>query len=440
MPNKFLDQERAELLKGKVAASTTRQFLPAWPRHDKDLPAVDLDVDWVRFSVTNHRTRAEQEKVRKEPGHESLFSQDPLGDSAQQAQYEILASQERFEELRQDLKNRRQQEPAIVTPEGVLVNGNRRAAALRSLLHDDAHLDSRYIRCLVLPDDANPDEIVLLETELQVAKDYKEQYSWINEAMLIEELYEKNGRDFARVAQIMRRKAQDLQGEFEKLQQVHQLVALSRGTRSHIDFEPNQSAFEELAKHIRNKPESEKQSVRSVYFLGALTDVNYRDLRHLRLSDADLRVEAELIDDPALSGLVGAANGPSNSPEVSVLDDALGDKPKVSVIEGILRLLAAKGTDDEIALGGGNDIPAQVALAHVRQSIEKAAEEAHEEEKDEAAVTIPLHRLERARKELDRAKGKLTSARSYEAWNELEFQAKLAELRDLIAGMGIETQ
>ncbi|MGC8698457.1 MAG: SulP family inorganic anion transporter, partial [Halothiobacillus sp.] len=46
------------------------------------------------------------------------------------------------------------------------------------------------------------------------------------------------------------------------------LIALSGGSRHHIDFTPNESAFDELAKHVRNKPAPEAEAVRSVYFLG----------------------------------------------------------------------------------------------------------------------------------------------------------------------------
>ena len=57
-----------------------------------------------------------------------------------------------------------------------------------------------------------------------------------------------------------------VRGQFEKLQQLHQLVALSHGTRHHADFVPNESAFTELAKHVKGKPAEEAASVRAAYF------------------------------------------------------------------------------------------------------------------------------------------------------------------------------
>ena len=81
------------------------------------------------------------------------------------------------------------------------------------------------------------------------------------------------------------------------VQQLHQLVALSNGQRYHADFVGNNSAFRELAIHVRGKSPQEAASVRSVYFLGTLAGTNYRDLRHLRRSDAVEFVQEEFSND-----------------------------------------------------------------------------------------------------------------------------------------------
>src|SRR5699024_11000532 len=128
-----------------------------------------------------------------------------LGELAQEEQYEILRNQEGFNDLKIDLAERKQREPAVVTSDGILINGNRRTAALRSLYLDDDNQSARYVKCLVLPEDATPAELLELETELQVARDFKEEYSWINEAFLIEELFDRLGKDFDKVANRMHR-------------------------------------------------------------------------------------------------------------------------------------------------------------------------------------------------------------------------------------------
>jgi hypothetical protein len=394
---------------------------------------VEVEVDWVRFSTLNHRTKAEQLQAIHLAKRPDLFSADPLGKVAQDAQYHILRSQTGFQELKNDLKERQQQEPAILTAEGVLINGNRRSAALRSLYLDDHHLAARYVQCLVLPEDATSNELVDLEAELQVAQTFKEDYSWVNEAMLIEELYERERKDFVRVGKKMHRKPADVKGLFEKLQQLHQLVALSKGARLHIDFNDNETAFDELAKHIRGKQKSEADSVRATYFLGTLAGVNYRTLRHLQRADAAEMVLREIEGDSALKPLLDTIAASKVGTDASdPLDDLLGEESKPDDLVGILGFLAAKHEDDVVTFTGGTTATVQQIYSTIQSAISSAANEAEEEVNDHSAVTAPIVRADKAIAELKRAVSAVTKARRFDDWHEDELQAKVAELTSLV--------
>ena len=433
MEDRYMDRERLDYLASRLRASEKRELLPAWPRTERELPVVELPIDWVRFSTLNHRTRAEQRRATVEANQPDLFSADPLGEHAQTAQHKILTSQPEFDELQEDLRRRGQQEPAVITAEGVLINGNRRAAALRSLLDDYGELDGRYIRCLVLPGDASLEELVLLETELQVAPDFKQQYSWVNECLLIEELYDKLGRSFDRVARQMRKRQAEVRKEYETIQQVHQLVALSKGGLLHVDFEDNQSAFDELAQHIRNKDAEEREGVRAVYFLGTLTDVNYRDLRHLRRADGESLVADELGGDDQLSEVLETARQLVHADELDQvesdpLDDALGQSQSCGAVHQVLRFVARLDRGKPVRLHTGRLVEFADVQTKIGQAVGKAATEAEERRKDRDAVAAPTMRLERARKELQRAKASLPGARAVPGWDEAGFESKLAEV------------
>ena len=439
MPNPVLDQERVEFLRAR--ASTRMELLPAWPRPEKELRVVDVEVDWVRVSTLNHRTKAEQLRAVHEAKRSDLFTADPLGKDAQAAQYKILREQKGFEDLKNDLLERRQQEPAVITAEGVLINGNRRTAALRSLFHDDHVLDARYVRCLLLPEDATATELVDLEAELQIAKDFKEEYSWVNEAMLIEELYDREGRDFAHVARKMHREEKGVKELYEKLQQLHQLVALSKGAKLHIDFTENESAFDELAKHIKNKPKPEQDSVRSTYFLGTLAGVNYRTLRHLRRTDAADLVYKELSDNKTLKSFletVAAAPSAGAGAVGDPLDELLGDAGKPTAaghsgdLMGVLGFLATKNPEESIALTNGEKVLVHDLQSTIQSAVEAAAVEAEEDAKDSTVVNAPLARLEEAIAKIQRAVETLPKARALPDWREPDFQAVSAKLRDML--------
>jgi hypothetical protein len=437
MIDPVLDQDRVAFLKARQASSSRKELLAAWPRSEKELPVVEIEVDWVRFSTLNHRTKAEQLQEIAKSKQADLFSADPLGPEAQEAQYRILASQEGFTKLKDDLKERRQQEPAVITAEGVLINGNRRAAALRSLFKDDDHRQSRYIRCLVLPDDATADERVDLEAELQIARDFKEEYSWINEAMLIEELYDREGKDFNRVARKMHRETSEVAGLYNKLQQLHQLVALSKGAFLHIDFKENETAFEELAKHIRSKSAEEAESVRSTYYLGTLAGVQYRELRHLRRDDAAVLVRREIEGDPTLRPFLETVADIAGRQEdgADPLDELLGQKKGSSGLNEILGYLATKRPEQSITLIDGQRVLVKDLYDTIGSAVASAAAEAEEEQRDQGAMTAPLSRADRAVLELTRALAALPRARRFDEWRESEFSAKLASLKAIIAKM-----
>jgi hypothetical protein len=433
MSNPVLDQERVEFLKGRTQGRPPRALLPAWPRRDKELAVVELEVTWVRFSTLNHRTKAEQLREVHRQQAPDLFSGDPLGSLAQTAQYQILRTQEGFAELKEDLRTREQQEPAVVTAEGVLINGNRRAAALRSLFQDDNILRARYIRCLVLPEDATSDEIVDVETELQIAKDFKEDYSWVNEAMLIEELYQREGRDWDRVAKKMHRHVPDIRAQYEKIQQLNQLVALSNGAYLHIDFKENESAFEELAKHIRGKAREEAESVRSTYLLGTLARVNYRDLRNLRRADASALVRKEIDRNPSLKPLLDIADVATPAVSGSALDDLLGPAQPKNGLSGLLGMFAKRKPDETVAFPDGSTVLVADALRSLQGAIEAAAEDAQEDQRDQAALDAPIVRLQNAKSELERALVALPRARRYQEWSEAKFRKHLEDAKTALA-------
>jgi hypothetical protein len=436
LTNPVLDQERAQFLRAR--ASKGKALLSAWPRADKELPVVELEVDWVRFSTLNHRTKAEQLREVHNSKTPDLFTADPLGRAAQEAQGKILRGQMGFEELKADLKERGQQEHAVVSAEGVLINGNRRTAALRSLYRDDNFLGARYVRCLLLPEDATADELVDLEAELQIARDFKQAYSWVNEALLIEELYEREGRNFALVARKMHREKESVQSLYEKLQQLHQLVALSRGTKLHVDFTENESAFDELARYIKNKSKPEQDSVRSTYFLGTLSGVNYRTLRHLRRPDAANLVLAEMGSNKALKPLlatVAAESKPSSGSDA--LDELLGDDQGTETKGGpdlmeVLGYIACRGLDQRVTLDGGGKVLVKDLQGTIHSAIEAAAREAEESARDATAVTAPMDRLEEAISKLERVVETLARARALPEWKEDNFQALLGTLKELL--------
>ncbi len=137
---------------------------------------LQIDSEYLMFRIENSRTEIQQlTHIRKNSLPKDFFS-DPESPMVQQAQEDILTEMVRSKgkDLLDDLKTRKQEDACIITFDGYIVNGNRRIAGLK-------FLGDRYIDCVVLPEDATPKDIYMLEQQLQIAQDFREEYHWINE-------------------------------------------------------------------------------------------------------------------------------------------------------------------------------------------------------------------------------------------------------------------
>ncbi len=85
----------------------------------------------------------------------------------------------------EDIAKKGQQIDGVITNNGIIIDGNRRATLLRRLFNGEADKfnqdveDFRYFNCIVLPNDMQRKEIMALETMLQIGVDEKVKYNRI---------------------------------------------------------------------------------------------------------------------------------------------------------------------------------------------------------------------------------------------------------------------
>ena len=109
---------------------------------------------------------------------------DPFSDNAQMLIADYIRKSEYYSQLKASLQNDGQAQNALITHEGVLINGNTRAVALREM-NDPT---KKYIRVAVLPSHVDPVELNILELRLQMQKELKSVYSLTNNLLFIEDL------------------------------------------------------------------------------------------------------------------------------------------------------------------------------------------------------------------------------------------------------------
>ncbi|MGJ4745451.1 hypothetical protein ACQV5M_03740 [Leptospira sp. SA-E8] len=174
-----------------------------------NLPEVTLSIDLPVYRVANGRTKTYQMEYTRQrlkgKKDESFFAQGEEDVETQKAQHEILyalsseGKGESIISIKEKLEqDAHQTEPILISREGVVINGNRRLAAMRELFSEDSAKYSGFshINALVLGPGVTEEELLTIEFKMQMAPESKLPYSWVNQALSFRRMYEiKNSYD-----------------------------------------------------------------------------------------------------------------------------------------------------------------------------------------------------------------------------------------------------
>jgi hypothetical protein len=171
----------AELAEGRAPG----WFAPFRGGHLK-VPVLELPQDLLLYRAENGRLIAELEEHAQSLG----LTLAALAEREETAEVQGLlhgflaakAADPRGPILQELRRQAQQTEPLLITAEGVLVNGNRRLAAMRELLKQDPQRYASFaqVSAAVLPADASAADVESVEAVLQLAPDTKLAYGWIN--------------------------------------------------------------------------------------------------------------------------------------------------------------------------------------------------------------------------------------------------------------------
>lgn len=171
--------ELAHLLNSPSGATTRIIF----QGQTVDLPIIRITIDLPKYRLLNGRTTSLQaEYLAKNPNvRRDFFSGDSELWETQVKQHELLLDLAKQADLRKYFEDATQSqvEPILLDEYGFVVNGNRRLATWRDLLHQDRAKYGHYqhIDVAVLPH-CDEKEIDRLEAKLQITKDIRADYSW----------------------------------------------------------------------------------------------------------------------------------------------------------------------------------------------------------------------------------------------------------------------
>jgi len=239
---------REQIISERVAASGETETFHEYQNREHRLPVIALPLGLPIYRMANFRTRKEQQSyIRRENKDASFFQQENV--EAQAIQHHILV---KFAEAERDrsiakiidvLKEEQQRHPLLITSAGVVVNGNRRLAAMRRLFAEDAgqYRTFSHVKCLVLPSTITEAEVVEIEVRLQMKRRTELAYDWINEAIAIRELRE-SGKTIKDLAALMNKSKKDVEDALNALTEADIYLNDRRGTPG--DYEAIEGAKE----------------------------------------------------------------------------------------------------------------------------------------------------------------------------------------------------
>jgi len=214
------------------------------PRH---LQVISMPVAQLYLNPDTHRIRAQRSL---DPERDRLLQENPWSDGAQEYLAELLKVRPSnpdqddpdYIALMDELERFGQREPGIITPYGVLVDGNTRATALREL-------GEINIRVGVLPQDATHHDVNAVELHLQLRRDRRRDYSYINRLIAIEEQLRAGRRpdDIARAFNIKSTTLDRDRWVYALIQEAIQRSTTEDGVSLRlVDFEDHQEKLREL--------------------------------------------------------------------------------------------------------------------------------------------------------------------------------------------------
>ena len=165
---------------------------------NQDCPIYEVRVDKLHFNVQNGRIATFISRYQAE--HPEGLPQDQTELDNLIADMVEADNPKHLKTTMLDIKNKGQQQSAIILTNGVVIDGNRRFTCLRKLSAAENAL--RMLRCCVFPDTYDENAIKGLELEIQLGEDTKQEYDaisrlvdidrWVNEGRMTAEEYAKH--------------------------------------------------------------------------------------------------------------------------------------------------------------------------------------------------------------------------------------------------------
>jgi hypothetical protein len=327
-------------------------------RNGEELPLISLPIGTPIYRLENYRTRDKQLTLEAQAAvPPDFFNPTRREDSSVQAkQHQLLLEQaktgsgETIKPIYEELDRvRLQTDEIIISADGVVVNGNRRLAAMRELHRIDPNGFSGFghVNCMVLPKSATADEIRSLEIALQMQPETKLPYEWTALGRAVRDLSDANVPEAEIMAEMNRSKS-EIQRAVKMVEAAEAYLNTWLEKPQNFDLlKDTEQAFIQIA--TRNLGKQDNVAQREVTRQFDFFLVEHRDLlsdsAYTLINTIETNPEAFLTAVAVEFGVTLEAPAPATGPEptISFDDDVSGGVDYAPLID----LLIAARDDDE---------------------------------------------------------------------------------------------
>ncbi|MFF3763098.1 transcriptional regulator [Streptomyces sp. NPDC001922] len=410
-----------------------------WRGKPEHVEVIDMPVDVLYFNPNTHRIRAQRSH---DPAGDRKLDEDPWSPESQEYLHYLLQAMPSnpndrdpdFDELLNSLRDFQQNEPGLITRDGILVNGNTRRAALKEI-------GNRHIRVGVLPESCTWEDINAVELSLQLRKDHRRDYSYINHLLAMEEQHAQ-GRPLDKIAHDFRVQVKTCKRDLWVLECLRDLIDRSRDGEAQLKLLDFEEAKEKLAELYRRYV---KESLVNQENAELLKEARLAAIA-LKFSKTDIRLIEPDFRARYLETRLPESLKPQESASAPVAIPGLGRSvkaadPKVEaakrLTDVVLQARAVSSTRRLETTEEGKQ--ASRVYADVRQAMEDALEPAGRDARLRKRKQAAPDRVVDACQDIEQAVTDLVLARASRSLDEETFDEAVLKLRDSLQKLAAES-
>ncbi|MDQ0885000.1 hypothetical protein QFZ81_000088 [Paenibacillus sp. V4I9] len=270
-----MDQVARKVRIDQEKENSNRSEIIPFRGQSTDIPVIRIPINLPIYRMRNGRTQIEHIMYIQEHGEqEDFFVVGEENQTVQTVQHKMLLGLSKDEKgsIYKELeKVAVQRFSLLITNTGVVVNGNRRIAAMRDLYTKDPGTFSEfeYINVAVLPTETTEEDIELLETELQLIPETKLPYGWLERRWKLRYHVEVLRWSREKVKDTYRfRREDEINAELQQLRLAEEYLNNYLGKPGdYREVRSSEQLFKDLQKALVGKSGDELELRRSLGFL-----------------------------------------------------------------------------------------------------------------------------------------------------------------------------